>query len=67
MGVNTQIKEFQQKVLSVINQENLPVEVKRLAMVEVMHAINDAVEREIKMEAAQEMAEKKEGNNECME
>ena len=67
MGVNTQIKEFQQKVLSVINQENLPVEVKRLAMVEVMQALNDAVEREIKMEAAQEMAEKKEGNNECME
>lgn len=67
MGVNTQIKEFQQKVLSVINQENLPVEVKRLAMVEVMQALNDAVEREIKMEAAQDMAEKKEGNNECME
>lgn len=61
MGVNTQIKEFQQKVLSVINQENLPVEVKRLAMVEVMQALNDAVEREIKMEAAQGMAEKKEG------
>lgn len=52
MGINTQIKEFQQKVLSVINQENLPVEVKRLALVEIMHAINDAVDREIEKEAA---------------
>lgn len=66
MGINTQIKEFQQKVLSVINQENLPVEVKRLALVEIMHAINDAVDREIEKETANatiKQEEAEEGDN----
>lgn len=66
MGINTQIKEFQQKVLSVINQENLPVEVKRLALVEIMHAINDAVDREIENEtvnATIKQEEAEEGDN----
>lgn len=66
MGINTQIKEFQQKVLSVINQENLPVEVKRLALVEIMHAINDAVDREIENETANatiKQEEAEEGDN----
>ena len=74
MRINLQVRNFQRKILSVVNQEPMPLEIKRLVLEEVISAVSkaadeavEAEEKEENAETAQEMAEKKEGNNECME
>lgn len=60
MGINKQIRDYQNKVLEVVNEAQLPLEIKRLVISEILNALAKASDDAIEQEA-------KEGNNECME
>lgn len=64
MRFNLQIRNFQQKVLSIVNEEQLPLEVKRIVLSQILDAVSkaadEAVERE-GLESAVEAAQ--EGDN----
>ena len=54
MGVNKQIRDFQENLLKQINQEQLPLEVKRLVLAELMKALQDACDNEVRKEEEEE-------------
>lgn len=54
MGVNKQIRDFQENLLKQINQEQLPLEVKRLVLSELMKALQDACDNEVRKEEEEE-------------
>ena len=50
MGINKQIREYQKKILEVVNEEQLPLEIKRLVLAEVMNAVSNAADAMVKEE-----------------
>ena len=56
--MNLKIKEFQQAIVNFINESDLPIEVKRLSLSEIMHKLESAADAVI----AQELKEREEVN-----
>lgn len=56
--MNIKIKEFQQAIVNFINESELPIEVKRLSLAEIMHKLESAADAVI----AQELKEREEAN-----
>ena len=54
MGPNAQIRRFRNTVLQLVNAEPLPVEVKRLALAEIMQAVSNKCDEEIQNELKEE-------------
>ena len=50
MGPNAQIRRFRNTVLQLVNEEPLPVEVKRLVLSEIMQAVSNKCDEEIQSE-----------------
>lgn len=50
MGINKQIREYQKKILEVVNEEQLPLEIKRLVLAEVMNAVSNAADAMVEQE-----------------
>lgn len=57
MDINKQIRSFRDRVFKDINEEPLPVEVKRLVLTEIMSAVNQACD------SLMNQPEEKEANN----
>lgn len=54
MAINTEIVQFQQSIVALINLSPLPIEVKRLAVSEVLNNIVEARNQVIQQERQQE-------------
>ncbi len=52
--VNLKIRKFEQAIIKFVNESELPIEVKRLCIAEIMSQINAAAEQEVYKEKAQE-------------
>lgn len=50
MGINKQIREYQNRLLEVVNEEQLPLEIKRLVLAEVMNAVSNAADAMVEQE-----------------
>lgn len=48
--MNLQIREFEQNIINYINQVNLPIEVKRLAIKDVFYQVDKMAEDAINLE-----------------
>ena len=44
MDINVAIRQFEQTLIETINQNNLPIEIKRLAMLDVMRQVQSAAD-----------------------
>lgn len=58
--MNVAIREFEEKMVNLINSTQLPTEVKRLSVCEILHKIEIQAEREIAFELQNKQAEKEE-------
>lgn len=56
MGINKQIRDYQNRILEIVNEEPLPLEIKRLALAEVMNAVAKAADGAVEQEEEQEGA-----------
>lgn len=65
---NLEIREFSQAIINFVNQSLLPVEVKRLALSDILSQIEDVAENAVKTELEErvrkEKLKKKEGEAE---
>lgn len=50
MGINKQIRDYQNRILEIVNEEPLPLEIKRLVLAEVMNAVSNAADAMIEQE-----------------
>ncbi len=62
--MNLMIRQFREHIIAEINASQLPIEVKRLTLAEIMKQIEEVADNVIKQELAmQAEAEKKEGES----
>lgn len=61
--MNLAIREFQQSIINYINETKLPLEVKRLVLVDIARQVSEASDMQIKSEVAQR---DKEGNEDAV-
>ena len=61
---NLEIREFQQTIIAFANQSQLPIEVKRMAMSEIVSQLNEASNEQIKRELQERENAKKEESEE---
>lgn len=54
MGINFTIRKFYNDVINVINQHDLPIEIKRLCLAEIMQELSMVAEKQIQEEIRQE-------------
>lgn len=50
MGINKQIRDYQNRILEIVNEEPLPLEIKRLVLAEVINAVAKAADAMIEQE-----------------
>lgn len=55
--MNTAIREFQQSIINFVNETNLPIEVKRLVLIDITQQVCEAADNEIKNELSQRSKE----------
>lgn len=60
--VNLEIREFSKKVVEIVNQSPLPIEVKRLSLIEVLQQVNLACDTVLQKEAEERGRENVEEN-----
>lgn len=61
--MNLAIRAFRNKLINSINEENLPIEVKRLVVKEILDQINETAENEIQFEIKKLEENKEEKEN----
>lgn len=61
--MNLAIRAFRNKLINSINEENLPIEVKRLVVREILDQINETSENEIQFEIKKLEENKEEKEN----
>ena len=57
MATNYQIRKFRNEIISLANQSDLPVEVKRLCFLEITNILGKISDEQIEREAVQEYKE----------
>lgn len=57
---NLEIREFSQAIINFVNSSALPVEVKRLALSDIMHQLDSAANTAIQVEIAERDKKEKE-------
>lgn len=60
---NLEIREFSQAIINFINSSSLPVEVKRLALADILHQLDSAANTAIQVEIAERDRKEKEGQD----
>lgn len=60
MGINFTVRKFKNDVIDAINQKDLPIEIKRLCLSEIMQELSMVAERQVQEEIRQEQAMKEE-------
>ena len=67
--MNLKIREFQTAIVNFTNASDLPIEVKRLALEEILHQLRDGANQQLQIEiqqrdnAEKETADRKESGN----
>lgn len=54
MGINKQIRDYQNRILEIVNEEPLPLEIKRLVLAEVINAVANAADAMVEQEETEE-------------
>lgn len=60
---NLEIREFSQAIINFINSSSLPVEVKRLALADILHQLDSAANTAIQGEIVERDRKEKEGQD----
>ena len=60
---NLEIREFSQAIINFVNSSALPVEVKRLALADILHQLDSAANTAIQVEIAERDKKEKEGQD----
>lgn len=60
---NLEIREFSQAIINFINSSSLPVEVKRLALADILHQLDSAANTAIHGEIVERDRKEKEGQD----
>ncbi len=63
MDINIAIRQFEQTLIETINQNNLPIEIKRLAMLDVMRQVQSAADDFIQNAIVAENKEEESNDN----
>ena len=63
MDINIAIRQFEQALIETINQNNLPIEIKRLAMLDVMRQVQSAADDFIQNAIVAENKEEESNDN----
>lgn len=63
MDINVAIRQFEQTLIETINQNNLPIEIKRLAMLDVMRQVQSAADDFIQNAIVAENKEEESNDN----
>lgn len=63
MDINIAIRQFEQTLIESINQNNLPIEIKRLAMLDVMRQVQSAADDFIQNAIVAENKEEESNDN----
>ena len=63
MDINIAIRQFEQSLIETINQNNLPIEIKRLAMLDVMRQVQSAADDFIQNAIVEENKEEESNDN----
>jgi len=63
MDINIAIRQFEQSLIETINQNNLPIEIKRLAMLDVMRQVQSAADDFIQNAIVAENKEEESNDN----
>lgn len=64
--MNITIREFQQSIINFINETKLPLEVKRLVLLEVTRQVTEASEMQIRNEVAEREKQNDGGNEDAV-
>lgn len=57
--VNLKIRKFEQAIITFVNASQLPIEVKRLCLLDILNQVSQAAEQEVYVENAKEQKESK--------
>lgn len=63
MDINIAIRQFERTLIETINQNNLPIEIKRLAMLDVMRQVQSAADDFIQNAIVAESKEEESNDN----
>jgi len=63
MDINIAIRQFEQTLIATINQNDLPIEIKRLAMLDVMRQVQSAADDFIQNAIVAENKEEESNDN----